>query len=98
MLTKRSIIVLLVGVNLLLLGVLLAATYSSPAAFAQASRGLPGNFVCVTAKAAGQNYDVVYLLDRGQQKLHAFYPQRAGGKKYGYGYGKYRDLKADFVQ
>lgn len=97
MLTKRSIIALLVGVNLLLLAVLLVATYSPPAAYAQA-RGMPGNFVAVTAKAAGQNYDVLYLLDRQQQKLHAFYPQRTGGKKYGYGYGKYRDLKADFNQ
>ena len=97
MFTKRSIIVVLVGVNLLLLGLLLLGTYSPAAAYAQ-SRGMPGNFVAVTAKAAGQNYDVLYLLDRQHRKLHAFYPQRAGGKKYGYGYGKFRDLKADFEQ
>ena len=97
MLTKRSIVVLLVGLNLFLLGLLLVATYSPPAAFAGGG-GVAGDFVCVTAKAAGQNYDAVYLLDKRQQKLHAFYPQRTGGQKYGYGYGKFRYLKADFEQ
>ena len=93
MLKKRSLIVLLVGLNLLLLGLVLVATYSPPSAFAQTG-GRAGDFLCVTAKAAGQSYDVVYVLDRPARKLHAFYPKSIRTKDYAY--GKYRDLAADF--
>jgi hypothetical protein len=96
MLTKRSVIGLLAGANLLLFAVLVSATYSLPAAKAQVQSANPGNFITVTAKAEAQNYDVVYLLDRQDGKLHAFYPQRRGGDRYSYGYGRFRDLKADF--
>ncbi|MBU0718707.1 MAG: hypothetical protein KJ749_10700 [Planctomycetes bacterium] len=92
---KRSLVVALLGLNLLLLLVLLSAAYSLPAAYAGGG-AKAGDFACVTAKPPGQNYDVLYLLDQSNDKLHAFYPARAGGKKYGYAYGKYRDLIADF--
>lgn len=95
--TKRSLVVALLGLNLLLLLGLLSAAYSLPTAHA-AGGAKAGDFACVTAKPPGQNYDVLYLLDQDDHKLHAFYPARVGGKKYGYGYGKFRDLSADFGQ
>ncbi len=73
MFTKRSIIVVLVGVNLLLLAALWIGSYSLPAAFAQ-GRARAGDFASVTAKAAGQTYDVLYILDVPARKLYAFYP------------------------
>ncbi len=51
--TKRSAIVALVGLNLMLLATLLLASQSLPTAYAQAARGT-GGFACVTAKVAGQ--------------------------------------------
>jgi hypothetical protein len=95
MFRKRSIIVILAGLNLLLLGLLVAGTYSLPAAMAQ-SGGRSGDFVNVTAKAKGQNYDVVYLLDVPAQKLHAFYPANLQQRQYGYGQSV--DLAAEFAK
>ncbi len=91
MFTKRSLIVLLVGANLFLLALLLFGSYSLPAAYAQAG-GRAGDFSLVTAKAAAQNYDVVYVLDRPARKLHAFYPTGRGG----FAYAQWRDLVSDF--
>ena len=76
MLTKRSAIVLLVGLNLFLLAALVIGSYSLPAARAQ-SGARAGDFVCVTADAAGQEYDVLYVLDLPARKLYAFYPTSA---------------------
>ena len=95
MFRKRSIIVLLAGLNLLLLGLLVAGTYSLPAAMAQNS-GRAGDFVTVTAKPAGQAYDVVYVLDVPAEKLHALYPANFQQKKYGY--GQFVDLAAEFAK
>ena len=72
---KRSFITLLVVVNLLLLAALIIGSYPPATAFAQVAAG-PGQFVSVTAKAAGQTYDVVYLLDVPDRKLYAFHPSR----------------------
>lgn len=71
--TKRAIIMLLVGVNILLLVTLFTQTASLPAAFAQAGMR-PGDFACVTAKPIGQTYDVLYVFDVTERKLHAFHP------------------------
>jgi hypothetical protein len=94
-LNKRSVIVLLIGLNLLLATVLMVGSYSLPAAFAQVG-GQPraGDFLCVTAKPAGQSYDVVYVLDSDKRKLHAFYPTSARSPKYSY--GQFVDLAVDF--
>ena len=80
MLKKRSAIVLLVGLNLLLLALLLIGSYSPAVAYA--------------AGGAGQSYDVLYVLDRPERKLHAFYPQSVQSRKYVH--GAVRDLAADF--
>jgi hypothetical protein len=91
--TKRSWIVILVGVNLLLLGSLLLEGYSLPSALAQSGvRG--GEFICVTAKPAGQIYDVLYVLDLPSHKLHGFYPSLPQSKQLTH--AEPRDLKKDF--
>jgi hypothetical protein len=77
MFTKRSTIVILVGLNLLLLAAILLPSYSLPAAHAQ-MRSRTGDYACVTAKAATQTYDVLYVLDVPSRKLYAFYPTAAG--------------------
>jgi len=72
MLTKRSWIVLLGGLNLLLGALLLGHMVRLPAAHAQSAR--PGDFVTVTAKTTGRNFDVLYVLDVPQQKLYGLFP------------------------
>ena len=94
MLTKRSLLVFLVGVNLVLLGVLLIGTYSLPTAYAQLPPGRPGDWLAVTAKAQGQAYDVLYLLHRTDRKLYALYPTSVQRKQYEP--ATFRDLKKDF--
>ena len=95
MLTKRSVITLLLGLNLLLMAGLVIASTSLPVAYAQAG-ARPGDFVCVTAKAAGQSYDVLYLLDVRERKLHALYPASAARNPLVPALP--RDLAADFQQ
>ncbi len=94
MLAKQSVVVLLVGFNLLLLAALLIGSYSPSAAYAQ-SRGGSGEFICVTAKAQGQSYDVFYVLDVQQDKLHAFYPVSTRTREHQW--AGFRDLRADFT-
>lgn len=94
MFTKRSTIVLLAGLNVLLAAGLLAGVVALPKAHAQA-KGRPGDFISVAAKARGQAYDVVYVLDKSQERLHAFYPTNIQTKKFSYGGN--RDLKSDFA-
>ncbi len=94
MLTKRSLIVLLVGANLVLLLILIIGSYALPSAYAQAGRGRPGDWLAVTAKAQGQAYDALYLLDRQDAKLYVLYPQDVQRKLYKP--ADVRDLKADF--
>lgn len=93
MFSKRSTIVLLIGVNLFLLAALIISSYSLPAAFAQGS-ARAGDFACVTANVAGQTYDVLYIVDIRGQKLYAFYP--AGGRRNQLTASEPRDLQKDF--
>jgi len=95
MFSKRSLLTLLVGLNLVLLVLLFMGSYSGPAAFAQSARGGGGGFVSVTAKAQGQAYDALYLLDASAQTLHAFYPTNVQQKRYVP--VQPRDLSADFA-
>ena len=93
MFTKRSLIAILVGLNLVLLAALLMGSYSLPAAIGQGT-ARAGNFVCVTAKAAGQSYDVLYLLDVRSRKLYGLYP--TGARPVRLTATAPRDLAADF--
>ena len=95
MFTKRSMIVILVGLNLCLFALLVVSTYSLPAAYAQ-SGGRAGDFALVTAKVAGQSYDAVYVLDRPARKLYALYP--TGGRDSRLTPAQFRDLVKDFRQ
>ena len=93
MLTKRTLVVLLVVANLILGAALLTSTTSLPPAFAQA--GLrSGEFLCVTAKPSGQSYDVLYVLDVPSRQLHAFYPGLPQSKNLTQ--AQPRDLSKDF--
>lgn len=92
MLTKRSWIVLLGGLNLLLAALLVAGMVQLPAARAQAVRA--GDLVTVTARSAGRNYDVLYVLDAPQKKLYALYPGNPQTRKLVA--TQPRDLDADF--
>lgn len=91
--SKRTMIVGLLGLNLLLFLALVLGSYHLPAAYAQTG-ARAGDFACVTAKAAGQSFDVVYVLDRSEKKLHAFAPTNIQTKKHKQ--VAVRDLKADF--
>ena len=74
MIPKRSIIVALAGVNILLLLSMIFASYSLPAAHAQRV-GASSNFIAVTSQA-DNDYDVLFLLDLGERRLHCFAPNR----------------------
>lgn len=93
MLSKRSMITALAGLNGLFLTILLLGSYQFPSAFGQ-SAGRRGNFITVTAKPSGQSYDVLFMLDVSSRKLHAFYPSAARSKNYLH--APPRDLVSDF--
>ena len=94
--TRRVVIVLMAGLNLLLLAVLLLGSYSPPAAFAQAmARG--GEFILISARAEQSN-DAIYLLDLRTRQLHTFrspFP-RTGGDPIRIAHVNTRDLVRDF--
>ena len=92
--TKRSWIVLLVGLNLLLLLVLLGTAFPSNTVFAQAGASRGGAFLSVVAKPAGQSYDVLYLVDVPNRKLHAVYPPNQANRQLST--APPRDLAVDF--
>ena len=68
--TRRSLIVLLAGANLLILAGLILTSYTPPQAMAQ-SVTRSGEYLMVAAEAQTNN-DVIYLLDLGTRQLHAF--------------------------
>lgn len=75
---KRGMIALLLVLNVILGLGLVSQAASPPAAFAQGrSAGRAGDFVAVTAKAAGQGFDVLFVLDLPARKLHAWFPPAA---------------------
>ncbi len=94
MLTKRSLVVLLTGLNVLLLIILLIGSYSLPAVYAQVGGGRPGDWLAVTAKPQGQAYEALYLLNRQDDKLYVLYPTNVRQKHYKT--AAFRDLKRDF--
>jgi len=90
---KRPLLSVLIVLNVCLLAALLSVCFRLPGAYAQAgARG--ADYLCVTAKPAGQSYDVLYMLDPAAHKLHAFYPGLPQSKQLSH--AEPRDLKADF--
>lgn len=92
MVGKRGWIVLLAGINVLLMLALVFSTYSPAKAMAQPG-GRAGSFIGVTSQAGGQSYEVLYLLDIQERKLHALIPPMGKGSPE---YAGFRDLKDDF--
>lgn len=89
---KRSIVMVLVGVNLFLLAALVYSVFPMPAAYGQRV-GTAGNFMLVTGEIQS-GYDAVYLFDVGERVVYAFtIPKGRSGEIV---FQDKRDLKADF--
>jgi hypothetical protein len=73
---KRTLVTVLVGLNLFLVVTLIFTAYEPPAARAQAI-GNAGNFVMLTGEVQ-ESTDVVYLFDLAQRNLHVLTGRRAG--------------------
>ena len=73
MLKKRSIIVGLIGLNLLLLAGLIVFSYSPSAAYAQ-SRGRAGDFMMATIQMH-PDYDAVAVINGPAGGMYVFRPQ-----------------------
>ncbi|MHC4067289.1 MAG: hypothetical protein ACYSUI_22685 [Planctomycetota bacterium] len=90
--SKRSVIAALVGINLFLLAALILSSYSPPAAYAQRVGGA-WNYIAVSCEV-DESYDVFYLVDLGDRRLHAFVPsQKQDGS---IEYVGSRSLESDF--
>ena len=93
MITKRGVIAGLIGLNVLLAAALCFSSYSLPTAYAQRA-GASSNVVAVTCRA-DDNFDVLYMLDLGQRKLHCFVPDK-NIANFTIHYAGSRDLAEDF--
>ncbi len=94
--TKRTLVALLAGLNVLLLTILLLSSYTPPQAFAQ-GLARSSEYILVSAEAEQSN-DAIYLLDLRTRQLHAFrstFP-RTGGDPTRVTLVHTRDLVRDF--
>ncbi|MFQ5412043.1 MAG: hypothetical protein ACE5EC_07085 [Phycisphaerae bacterium] len=91
--SKRVLIVLLVGVNLTLLAVLILSRWTLPAAYAQAAP-LGQNYAMVTGEI-NDGRDALYVLDLSRRLVHVFIPNRDQNNRRLF-YADYRDLRRDF--
>ena len=71
---KKSIIVGLVGLNLLLLAGLILASYDPPAANAQVRGGRAGDFLMATIQIH-EDYDAVAIINVPLGAMHIFVPR-----------------------
>ena len=93
MLHKRSLIGLLVVANLVLVLALVVSSYQLPQALAQRA-GFGGNYIAATAKASGQSFETLFLLDTTGHRLLAVY--QSATHRGQWDYSPARDLNADF--
>lgn len=91
--TKRALIVLLVGLNLTLAAVLILNVGSPPAAYAQAAP-LGQNYAIVAGEIR-DGVDALYVLDLQVRRLHVFIPTRDQNNRQLIHVG-FRDLQRDF--
>jgi len=91
--TRRTWVSLLLLLNVLLAVGLLSSALSLPRALGQGA-GRGGSYLSVTARATGETYDVLYILDLSTNKLHAFYPNPTQAKQLTR--SEPRDLHLDF--
>lgn len=95
---KRSVILLLIGVNVMLLAAIGFTVYTPPSAYAQAAGARRGEYLLLGARAEVLN-DAVYMLDAGNRKLHVFrlaFPRNAITGATSVGLAGTRDLSRDF--
>jgi hypothetical protein len=71
--SKRFLLMLLVGVNVVLLTALLFSVASPPVAHAQVTAGRPGDFMMSTVSVTDQ-YDALFIVDSPARLLHCFMP------------------------
>ncbi len=91
--TKRAVIVLLVGINLVLLSTLILSSWHLPSAYAQAAP-LGQNYLIVAGEIH-DGVDALYVLDLAQRRMHVFVPNRDQNNRRLFNAG-YRDLQRDF--
>ena len=90
---KKSLIVLLVGLNLLLLATLILTSWQLPAAYAQAAP-LGQNYVMVAGEIR-DGVDALYVIDLSNRRMHVFIPNRNQADRKLI-YSGYRDLDKEF--
>lgn len=91
--TKRALIVLLIGLNLVLLATLILAAWRPPAANAQPAP-LGQNYLMVAGEI-NDGVDGLYMVDLSQRRLHVFVPNRDINNRRIFHMG-FRDLQRDF--
>jgi hypothetical protein len=91
-LTKHTLIIALVGLNLFFLAAILFSVSSPTQAHAQPVGGA-GNYLVVAAEVQN-NYDALYVVDLPQRLLHVFALNRA--RPAALEYQDSRDLAQDF--
>ena len=94
--SKQTLILALIGLNLFLAAAMVLCAYSPPAAYAQRA-GASSGYLAVTARVdtqSGGGLDALFLLDLGSRKMHCFVPNRDQSGKVEYAGS--RDLAADF--
>ena len=91
--SKRAIIILLAGLNLVLLASLFLTVYRPPAAYAQAVPA-PQSLVMATAEIRDKE-NALYMLDLAARRMHVFITNRALNNRRMI-YVGYRDLQRDF--
>ncbi len=90
---KRTLIVALTGLNLLLLSALVVTAFPPPQAHAQAAP-LGQNYAMVAGEIR-DGVDAVYLVDLARRRLHVLVPNRdQNNRRMIYAGG--RDLQRDF--
>jgi hypothetical protein len=80
--SKRAVIVLLAGFNVLLLAALVLTTFSPPTAFGQAAAAAKRGEVMLMSARTDVGTDAVWLVDAGNKQLRVFRPNlpRMGGQ------------------
>lgn len=91
--TKRAVIVLLVGLNLLLAATLILTASRPPAAYAQAAP-LGQNYLMVAGEIRNA-LDGLYVIDLAQRRIHVFVPNRDQTNRRIFHAG-WRDLNKEF--
>jgi len=90
---KRTIAILLVGLNLTLLAALILAAWKPPAALAQPVP-LASNYLMVAAEIR-DGADALYVFDLAQRRMHVFVPNMDQNNRR-LVYEGFRDMARDF--